>query len=72
MFLVDGESVIFMLLLRFFGLKEDKLLDLWDNELMTYMREQMPMECLSEYSMPELLDFDAIIENDDCGVQSLA
>ena len=66
-FLVDGESVIFMLLLRFFGLKEDKLLGLWDNELMSYMREEMPAECLSEYSMPELLDFEAIIENDDNG-----
>lgn len=71
-FMVDGESVIFMLLLRFFGLKEEKLLDLWDNELMSYMREEMPMECLSEYSMPELLDFEAIIENDDNGNVSLA
>ena len=43
-----------MLLLRFFGLKEKKLLEMWDNELMTYMRETMPMECLSEYTMPEM------------------
>lgn len=71
-FIIDGESVIFMLLLRFFGLKEEKLLDMWDNELMTYMRETMPMECLTEYTMPELLDFDAIIENEDQGFQSLA
>lgn len=67
-FLVDGEGVIFMLLLRFFGLKEEKLMDLWDNDLMAYMREEMPMECLQEYSMQELLDLDAIIENEDNGV----
>jgi len=60
-FLIDGEKVIFTLLLKFFTLKNDKLLTLEDNDLMKFMKEDMPKECLQENTMPELLDF-----NDQC------
>ena len=56
-FLIDGETVVFTLLLKFFSLKEEKLLNLEDNELMKFMKETMPKECLTEFKLPDLLDF---------------
>jgi hypothetical protein len=61
-FLIDGESVIFMLLMKFITLKEDTLLNLWDEDLMKYLKEDLPKECLTEFKMTDLLDFDSALE----------
>ena len=36
---------------------------MWDNDLMKYLKEDLPKECLTEYKMTDLLDFDAALEN---------
>jgi len=67
-FLIDGESVIFVLLIKFITLKEQELLNMWDEDLMKYLKEDLPKECLTEYKMEVLLDLEEAIEmnmNDD-------
>jgi hypothetical protein len=62
-FLLDGEKVIFTLLMKLINLKEDVLLDLYDNELTEYFKSGLPKECFKEYAMADLLDFNAMCEN---------
>ena len=37
-------------------------MNLWDNDLMKYLKEDLPKECLTEYSMEFLLDLEEAIE----------
>lgn len=55
-FLLDGESVIFTLLLKMLEHKQGKILSIYGHDLLTYIRCQMSNECLSEISMPILMD----------------
>ena len=55
-FLLDGEQVIFTLLLKMIELKEEKILNTFDHDLLKYIRQKMCKECLDEISMPVLLD----------------
>ena len=55
-FLLDGETVIFTLLLKMIELKEEKILNLYDHDLLQYIRSEMPNECLSEINMLYLMD----------------
>jgi hypothetical protein len=55
-FLLDGEAVIFTLLLKMIEHKEDKILTLEDHDLLQYIRNEMPNECLSEINMVYLMD----------------
>ena len=61
-FLIDGEKVVFTLLMKFLSLKEDKILELIDDDLLRYMKTKLPIECLTENAMDELFDFNATIE----------
>ena len=45
-FLLDGETVIFTLLLKMIEHKEQKILSLLDHDLLKYIRTEMPNECL--------------------------
>lgn len=41
---------------------------MWDEDLMKYLKEDLPKECLTEYKMEHLLDLEEAIEmnmNDD-------
>ena len=60
-FLIDGEKVIFTLITKFIMLKEQKILELKDDDVLPYMRYHLPEECLKEHTMPELFDFDDMI-----------
>ena len=55
-FLLDGEQVIFTLLLKMIELKEKKILECYDHDLLEYIRTQMSQECLEEISMLILMD----------------
>uniref|UniRef100_A0A7S3FVU5 Rab-GAP TBC domain-containing protein n=1 Tax=Strombidium rassoulzadegani TaxID=1082188 RepID=A0A7S3FVU5_9SPIT len=62
-FLVDGESVIFTLLIKFISLMEETILDFEDqDDLLDYMRKEMPKDCLKNFPMHQLLDFEATVE----------
>jgi hypothetical protein len=56
-FLSDGESVIFTLITKFIQMKEKKILETDDFELILYMKQDLPKECMTEKTMPELLDY---------------
>ena len=56
-----------MLLMKFITLKEDTLMSLYDNDLMKYLKEDLPKECLTEFKMTDLLDFDTAVENEMSG-----
>lgn len=48
--------------MKFLSLKEDKILELIDDDLLRYMKTKLPIECLTENAMDELFDFNATIE----------
>jgi len=62
-FLLDGEKVIFTLLMKLIDLKQDTLLNMYDNELTEYFKTGLPLECFKEYAMPDLLDFTAMCDD---------
>jgi hypothetical protein len=45
-FLLDGESVIFTLLLKMIEHKEERIMELTEHELLNYVRKDMSNECL--------------------------
>ena len=45
-FLIDGESVVFTLLMKFMQLQQEQILSYYEEELQFYMRKQMPFDCL--------------------------
>ena len=47
-FLSDGESVIFTLITKFIELKEAKILATDEFDLLVYLKQHLPTECLSE------------------------
>ena len=61
-FLLDGEQIIFTLLIKMIELHEETILsideDNFDEErdLLTYLRCIMPLECLTTVPLTELLD----------------
>ena len=60
-FLVDGEALIFTLITKFIYKKEQYLLAIDDdNEFLKYIMETLPMECIQEYTMTDLLDFNKL------------
>ncbi len=62
-FLVDGQGVIFTLLIKFIQLKEQTILEFDDiDDLQDYMRKELPKDCLKEYPMHLLLDFEAQVD----------
>jgi len=44
-FLVDGERVIFTLIMKFIKMKEETILDMFDEDLQKYMKHKLPHEC---------------------------
>ena len=57
-FLIDGEKVIFTLIMKFIFLKQQKLMTLYENDLMEYMKDGLTNECFNENSMLKLLDYE--------------
>ena len=55
-FLLDGEIVIFTLLIKMIEHKEEKILNTFDHDLLDYMRCEMSRECLTEIDMSTLMD----------------
>jgi hypothetical protein len=55
-FLLDGEIVIFTLLLKMIELKEEKIMNTYEHDLLEYIRSQMSKECLDEINMALLMD----------------
>jgi len=55
-FLLDGDSVIFTVLIKMIELKEEKILATEGHELLDYLRKEMSEECLREFSMDTLMD----------------
>ena len=45
-FLLDGEQVIFTLLLKMIEIKEEKILSMYDHDCLDYIRSKMSKECL--------------------------
>lgn len=58
-FLVDGESVVYSLITKFIALKEHRIYEYEDNELIIYIKQELPKECFAENTMLQLLDADA-------------
>jgi len=46
-FLFDGESTIFTLLMKFIQIKETTIMELYDDDLTEYMMHKLPYECLA-------------------------
>lgn len=61
-FLIDGEEVIFTLLLKILDTQQDRILELYDMDLIEFMKKQMHFLCLQEYKMHTLLDFEVTSE----------
>lgn len=56
-FLLDGECVIFTLLLKMIEYKEETIMEMEDHELLTYIRNEMSNECLKDIRMEMLMDW---------------
>lgn len=62
-FLMEGETVIFTLLINFIKRMEKNILNVPDlDDLLIFMKKELPYECLKQYPMHELLDFRATVE----------
>lgn len=61
-FLVDGESVVYTLITKFISLKEVKMLELDEEDFITYFKRSLPRECFCENSLQLLLDCDLAIQ----------
>lgn len=58
-FLLDGEQVVFTLLIKMIQLKEEEILKFGpedDQQLLEYLRSYMILDCLKTYPMTTLLD----------------
>lgn len=55
MFLLDGEQVILDLLVTFIEIKTDKILKLYDLELINYLRTDMVTETLKELKLNQII-----------------
>lgn len=57
-FLIDGESLVFNLLMQFIRMKENEILKKREEDLLMYMRFQLPIDCLLEMPMHDILEFE--------------
>lgn len=57
-FLIDGEEVIFTLLLKILDTQQDTILGLRDMDLIEFMKKNMHQQCLKDNEMYQLLDFE--------------
>lgn len=60
-FLMDGEQIIFTLLIKMIEICEKTILDIRDDDdderdLLEYLRAIMPLDCLKRFEMTTLLD----------------
>lgn len=56
-FLLDGEQVIFTLIIKMIEHREKHILSIEDDEeLLNYLRSHMVKDCLKAYPMTKLLD----------------
>lgn len=55
MFLLDGESLLVKFLVRMIRYKEKRILQMYEGELLKYLRQGMIQECLQEYPLERLL-----------------
>ena len=55
-FLLDGESAIFTLLLKMIELKEETIMNTYEHDLLKYIRSVMSRECLEQINMSVLMD----------------
>ena len=62
-FLIDGEQLIFTLLIKFIDKKQEAILEKEDMELIYYMKSQMIYECLQENNMLDLLDYNYALQD---------
>ena len=56
-FILDGEDSLLRILYRLIDLKADKICELQEMALMSYLRTDLINECISEYGMVYLLDY---------------
>lgn len=49
--------------MKLIEIKQETLLNLYDNELTEYFKTGLPEECFKEFSMPDLLDFNAMCDD---------
>ena len=61
-FLIDGEEVIFTLLLKILDTQQAQILELYDMDLIEFMKSQMHQSCLKDHKIHELLDFEEVTE----------
>ena len=55
-FLIEGEILIMILLIKMIHLSEQKLLDLYDTDLSTYMQDQIIKDIINQNLLNDLLD----------------
>ena len=55
-FLLDGEQVIYTILVNFFDMRKDKILSLEDEDLLYYLKGEMYLDCLAEKPLHEFLE----------------
>lgn len=61
-FMMDGEQIIFTLLIKMIEISEKTILSIRDDDddderdLLEYLRAIMPLDCLLKYPMTTLLD----------------
>ena len=55
-FLLDGEQVIYAILVAFFDMRKDKILSLEDEDLFNYLKGEMYLDCLAEKPLHEFLE----------------
>ena len=60
-FLREGEAAIFTLLIRFIRDQQKEILNLYDDDLLNYMKHTLPYESLQKHSMWDLFDYNSTL-----------
>ena len=59
----EQDPPLYSLMMKLIDLKVKTLMSLQEDELIQYLKTGLPRDCFKEYSMPDLLDFNAMCEN---------
>ena len=57
-FIFDGENALVRIMLKMIGLKQTKIKEKFETDLQRYLLSDMVIECVEEYPIGFLLDYD--------------
>jgi hypothetical protein len=56
LFMIEGETSLIRLLMKMLELKRYKILNLYEQALLDYLKSDIVLECIDEMSLDKLLD----------------